>query len=217
MNEKFFDLKKEKQDRMINAALKAFALSGYRHASTDDIVREHKKCDRSWYKGLLFHYFESKLGVYAFVYDYSVRYLLLELSTAVDAKETDLFALMQQVECGKMHAMCRYPYLQQFLNRAQSENVSEALLAAEESRRRLEDAYEAIYEKADLTAYASAKDAQKLRKMLELTIKGLMNERILEDAFQPEMLYEEITEYLNLSRRLAERSTQPSDEAFSEK
>ena len=212
MNEKFFDLKKEKQDRMINAALKAFALSGYRHASTDDIVRE-----AAISKGLLFHYFESKLGVYAFVYDYSVRYLLLELSTAVDAKETDLFALMQQVECGKMHAMCRYPYLQQFLNRAQSENVSEALLAAEESRRRLEDAYEAIYEKADLTAYASAKDAQKLRKMLELTIKGLMNERILEDAFQPEMLYEEITEYLNLSRRLADRSTQPSDKEFSEK
>ena len=26
MNEKFFDLKKEKQDRMINAALKVFAL-----------------------------------------------------------------------------------------------------------------------------------------------------------------------------------------------
>lgn len=212
MNEKFFDLKKEKQDRMINAALKAFALSGYRHASTDDIVRE-----AAISKGLLFHYFESKLGVYAFVYDYSVRYLLLELSTAVDAKETDLFALMQQVERGKMHAMCGYPYLQQFLNRAQSENVSEALLATEESRRRLEDAYEAIYEKADLTGYASEEDVRKLRKMLELTIKGLMNERILEDAFQPEMLYEEITEYLNLSRRLAERSTQPSDEEFSEK
>ena len=40
MNEKFFDLKKEKQDRMINAALKVFALHGYRHACTDDIVKE---------------------------------------------------------------------------------------------------------------------------------------------------------------------------------
>lgn len=212
MNDKFFDLKKEKQDRMINAALKVFALGGYRHASTDDIVRE-----AAISKGLLFHYFESKLGVYAFVYDYSVRYLLLELSTAVDAKETDLFTLMRQVECGKMHAMCGYPYLQPFLSRAQSENVSEALLATEESRRRLEEGYEAIYEKADLTGYVSPEDARKLRKMLELTIKGLMNERILEDAYQPEMLYEEITEYLDLSRRLAERSTQPSDEEFSEK
>ena len=34
MNGKFFDLKKEKQDRMINAALKVFAQQGYRHAST---------------------------------------------------------------------------------------------------------------------------------------------------------------------------------------
>ena len=40
MNEKFFDLKKEKQDRMINASLKVFAMNGYAHASTDDIVRE---------------------------------------------------------------------------------------------------------------------------------------------------------------------------------
>ena len=39
MNEKFFDLKKEKQDRMINAALKVFAMNGYGHASTDEIVR----------------------------------------------------------------------------------------------------------------------------------------------------------------------------------
>ena len=35
MNEKFFDLKKEKHDRMINVSLKVFAASGYAHASTD--------------------------------------------------------------------------------------------------------------------------------------------------------------------------------------
>ena len=212
MNEKFFDLKKEKQDRMINAALKVFALNGYRHASTDDIVRE-----AAISKGLLFHSFENKLGVYAFVYDYSVRYLLLELSTAVDAKETDLFILMQQVETGKMHAMCGYPYLQPFLNRAQAENVNEALVAVEERKQQMEEAYENIYTRADLGKYAAAEDVVKLRKMMELTIKGLMNERILEDAFQPEMLYEEILEYLQLSRRLAERSGQPSDEEITEK
>lgn len=201
MNEKFFDLKKEKQDRMINAALKVFALHGYRHAGTDDIVRE-----AAISKGLLFHYFGSKLGVYEFVYDYSVRYLLLELSTAVDVKETDLFTLLQQVENGKMHAMCGYPYLQPFLNRAQTENVSEALLAVEERKRQLEDYLESVFARADLGKYASPEDAGKLRKMLDLTIRGLMNERILEDAFQPEMLYEEILEYLDLGRRLLEQN-----------
>ena len=60
MNEKFFDLKKEKQDRMINAALKLFAENGYRRASTDDKVKE-----AGISKGLLFHYFISKIGLYA--------------------------------------------------------------------------------------------------------------------------------------------------------
>ena len=95
-------------------------------------------------------------------------------------------------------------------------DVSETVEEADPAQQ-LEDYLESVFARADLGKYASAEDAVKLRKMLELTIKGLMNERILEDAFQPEMLYEEITEYLNLSRRLAERSTQPSDEAFSEK
>ena len=210
MNEKFFDLKKEKQDRMINAALKVFALNGYRHAGTDDIVRE-----AAISKGLLFHYFGSKLGVYEFVYDYSVKYLQLELSTVVDEKETDLFVLMQQVECAKMHAMCGYPYLQQFLNRAQTENVSEALMAVEEKKQQLEETYGAIYAKADLEKYVSSEDVVKLRKMLELTIKGLMNERILEGAFQPEMLYEEILEYLNLAGKLA--NAKPSGAEAEEK
>ena len=66
MNDKFFDLKQEKQDRMINASLKIFSRGGYRHASTDEIVKE-----AGISKGLLFHYFGSKLGLYGFLFDYS--------------------------------------------------------------------------------------------------------------------------------------------------
>ena len=127
MNERFFDLNREKQDRMINAALKVFAMQGYRHASTDEIVKE---ADIS--KGLLFHYFQSKLGLYTFIYDYSVRFVTLELRACVDPFTTDLFDLMKQMELGKMHAMKAYPYMQQFLNRSLTEDVSEALLAVEE-------------------------------------------------------------------------------------
>ena len=37
MDDKFFDLKKEKQDRILNGALKIFALNGYKNGSTDVI------------------------------------------------------------------------------------------------------------------------------------------------------------------------------------
>ncbi len=197
MNGKFFDLKKEKQDRMINAALKVFALNGYRHASTDDIVRE-----AAISKGLLFHYFESKLGLYTFIYDYSVRYMSLELSTIVDAQETDLFELMKQTENARLRAMRGYPYMQQFLNRAQSENVSEALLAIEEKRNILNEVYEEIWKRVDSGKLPPEVDCDKLRNMLELTIKGLMTERFVDASFQPDMLYQEIVGYLDMVKRL---------------
>ena len=134
MNSKFFDMKKEKQDRMINAALKVFAIQGYRHGSTDDIVRE-----ASVSKGLLFHYFGSKLGVYSFIYDYSVRYMNLEIRSTVNPEERDLFMVMKQTERARMHAMRGYPYMQQFLNRSMAEDCCEALAAVGEKRKTLEE------------------------------------------------------------------------------
>lgn len=200
MNEKFFDIKKEKQDRIINAALKAFALKGYRHASTDDIVR-----DAAVSKGILFHYFESKLGLYEFVYEYSVRFMLLELSQAVDANGTDLFDVVKQIELARMRAMKGYPYMQQFLNRTVAEDVSEALLAMEEKRDVLEGAYESIYARIDFDAYGGEVMGRKLLKMMDLTVKGLMTERFLDASFQPEMLYEEIIGYIDMMKTLCKR------------
>ncbi len=185
---------------MINAALKMFALHGYRHASTDDIVRE-----AAISKGLLFHYFESKLGLYAFVYDYSVRYMTLELSTTIDAKEKNMFELLKQMERARLHAMRGYPYMQQFLNRSMAEDVSEALLAIEEKRNMLVEVYENIQRQMDFTDLLAGVNGEKLCKMLDFTIKGLMTERFQDASFQPEMLYEEIVDYLDMMKKIVER------------
>lgn len=203
MNGKFFDLKKEKQDRMINAALKTFAFHGYRHASTDDIVRE-----ASVSKGLLFHYFESKLGVYSFIYDYSVRYTILELRSTVDAKEKDLFELMKQTERARLQAMRGYPCMQAFLDRSMSEDVSEALLAVEEKRIALEEAYQGVEARIDYNLLPPGVDGKKLRRMLGFTVRGLMAESFRDASCQPEMLYQEICDYIDMTRRLVYRPTE---------
>lgn len=197
MNSKFFDLKKEKQDRMINAVLKVFALQGYRHGSTDDIVRE-----AAISKGLLFHYFGSKLGAYRFVYDYSVRYMNLELRSAMGAGERDLFVIMKQIEYARMRAMKGYPYMQQFLNRSQWEDSCEALLSVEEKRNVLAETYAAIDGQIDYNALPAGVDGKKLRKMLDFTIKGLLAEGFQDASFQPEILYEEICGYLDMIKSI---------------
>lgn len=208
MNGKFFDLKKEKQDRMINAALKIFALHGYRHASTDDIVKE-----ASISKGLLFHYFESKLGVYHFVYDYSVRYMSLELKSAVNPKEKNLFEILRQMEYGKMMAMRGYPYMQQFLNEAMHENVSEALLSIEEKRNELSALYEHLLSQADISLLPHAIDTTKLVRMLDYTSRGLMASHFQDASFQTEMLYNETIEYIDLLEQMTENCRSEDPEA----
>ena len=65
--------------------------------------------------------------MYTFIYDYSVRYMTLELKTTVSSEETDMFELLKQVEQAKLQALRGYPYMQQFLVRSISEDVSEAL------------------------------------------------------------------------------------------
>lgn len=206
MNAKFFDLKKEKQDRMINAALKVFALHGYRHASTDDIVKE-----AAISKGLLFHYFGSKLGVYSFIYDYSVKYMALELSTAVSAKQTDMFEILKQQEFARMQAMKGYPYMQQFLNRSMSEDVEEAVNAVSEMKTAYLLKNEELIGQMDFSFLPVGTDARKLLKMMDLTIKGVMTERFFDESFQPEMLYEEVVSYLDLVKKLTVPAS-PSEE-----
>lgn len=197
MNGKFFDLKKDKQDRMINAALKVFAMHGYKHASTDDIVKE-----AAISKGLLFHYFGNKLGLYTFIYEYSVRYITLELKSAAASGEEDLFEIIKLEEQAKLQALKGYPYMQQFLNRCMKEDVSEALLAIEEKREALQQAYERIESRADMSRLPAGVDGKKLITMLDFTIKGLMTERFYDSSFHAEMLFQEVCEYLDMMKKL---------------
>ncbi len=197
MNEKFFDLKKEKQDRMINASLKVFAMNGYEHASTDDIVKE-----AAISKGLLFHYFISKLGLYSFIYDYSVRYIMLELSTGVSSKETDYFKLLDQIKFAQLQVMKNYPYMLQFINSSNDEIVSEALVETEDKRSVLPGQYAQIMERADLGRFKKDTDVKMLTKMLAFTADGLMREQFMNGSFQPEIYYKETRQYFDMMKTL---------------
>lgn len=200
MNEKFFDLKKEKQDRMINASLKIFATNGYKHASTDDIVKE-----AGISKGLLFHYFASKLGLYTFLYDYSTRFMKLELTTGVLSSAHDYFEIRKQIEFAKMQVLKNYPHMQHFLDSCAMENVSEALMATERQRNVLSDVYAVLKNQADRSRFPADVSYEKLDTMLDYTISGLMHAHFRDDSFQPEMLYQEIVSYLNMMKLIAYR------------
>ena len=196
MNAKFFDLKQEKQDRMVNAALKIFALNGYSHASTDDIVKEAHIS-----KGLLFHYFDSKIGVYSFIYDYSVRFISLELSSAIDPNETSYFEILRQMEAAKMKVLQSYPYMFMFLHTCTKEDIPEAVLAVETAKAQLASNEATILQKAD-ESVKSKKNFSEYMKMLTFTINGIMESSLYDGSFNAEMNYKENIKYINLTESL---------------
>lgn len=199
MNEKFFDLKKEKQDRMINAALKLFAENGYRRASTDDMVKE-----AGISKGLLFHYFGSKLGLYEFVYDYSVKFLTMELSSVLHQEETDFFVLRGQIEQAKAAVMKNFPYVQMFLYRASKEDETEALTAITEKRQQLRELYDSMYSHVDESSVAGG-SPDRIRRMTDYTLNGLLEDLLRMNSFSPEGYLAEAQAYLDELQRLCGR------------
>lgn len=200
MNDKFFDLKKEKQDRMINGALKIFALNGYQKASTDDIVKE-----AGISKGLLFHYFGSKAGLYVFVYEYSARYMAMELQRAVSLRERDLFLLFVQIEEAKNVLLRNYPYMQKFL-------LSSREITDEKIREEIKDytnlsgnAMNEALERADYDRLLPGVDEKLLIRSMHYVTRGLM-ETALTEKLDSEFVHKEAVDFCMMMR---EKFTKP--------
>ncbi len=180
MNEKFFDLKKTKQDRMINGIMKVFAMDGYRDAGTEDMVRE-----AGISKGLLFHYFDNKLGAYAFVYSYAVRYLNLELDGTLNPEEKDPYVIAKQAQDAVIAAMKNYPYIQYFLQRTVFETQEEALKATAVMRGQLAGLQMRIRNQADPVLFGD-RDPEMTWKLMDYAIRGLTEERVRKGVEDPE-------------------------------
>lgn len=113
MNEKFFQLPEEKQQRIINAGFRVFFESSYKKSPMSEIAAE---ADIS--KSLLFHYFHNKKELYLFLWDKAAEISIRFLTEYHCYDSTDLFELM---ECGmyaKFQIIKRYPHMAAFTVRA---------------------------------------------------------------------------------------------------
>ena len=183
---------------MINAALLVFAKYGYHHATTDDIV---KTAEIS--KGLLFHYFGSKIGLYAFLYDYATRFVTLELAqNNVGKNEAGYFELYKQILSAKAAAMSQYPYILLFLKKAEEETYAEAVGEIEERREKYNRIMEALQEKADITTFPMEISYNMVWDMLEYTIDGIMNSHLKGDSFRVDLFLAEALEYVDMVSKM---------------
>lgn len=196
MNEKFFDLKKERQNRIINASLQVFAKYGYEHASTDEIVKVAEVS-----KGLLFHYFINKKGLYLFLIDYSYRFMELEIKSEVHENESDFFALQLGILKGETSVMRKYPYMKLFM-----EQILEEKDIEDEMLTQTIEKYKTLYRNMlENVVYSGIKDGVNLMKvadMISYTGMGVMKKLIIEDCLDPDNYARQMGGYLIMISKL---------------
>ncbi|MRH43675.1 TetR family transcriptional regulator [Aquibacillus halophilus] len=181
MYSKFLSLEPEKQQRIVNAALKEFGQKGYEKASTNEIVK-----NAGISKGLLFHYFQNKKQLNIFLFEYSVEMMMDEFFGEMDLLEKDVLKRYVQITRLKLNLFKKYPSMFDFITNAiQDESVKEQTKLKET----IESAYHKVFDGIDYSLFKEGVDIQKALQVIIWTFQGFGEQE------QENMKELDITEY----------------------
>ena len=140
MNEKFFSLPQEKQQRILNAGFRVFSENSYKKSPMSEIAEE-----AGISKALLFHYFRNKQELYLFLWDRAAEITVQYLTAYKCYEPTDLFEMMERGMQAKFQIMARYPHMAAFTIKAFYEKDPAV-------HQKIQESYRAAFDKKALNA-----------------------------------------------------------------
>jgi len=174
MFSKFLNLQPEKQERILDAAMKEFAQKGFENASTNEIIKE-----AGISKGLLFHYFSNKKNLYLFLYDYCIDLCMKEFYNKINMDETDIFIKLSECMFIKSELIMKYPKFFAFIEVAyretQNEIKSDLQLINEGF---ILSSYTKLFQNIDTSKFKEGLDIKKCINIIFWTIDGFAAEAI---------------------------------------
>ncbi|MBP0964107.1 MAG: TetR/AcrR family transcriptional regulator [Oscillospiraceae bacterium] len=198
MNEKFFTLPKERRDAIINAAMHIFAKYDYKKASTDEIASL-----AGISKGLIFHYFGSKKGLYLFLYDYAANFIMGEMRKFGDTSETDFFKIIVNSQTCKLSMLAKHPDCMTFIIKAFYEDSPEVKSEIDTTFGDIEKSTaKSFLARADLSKLKEDVSPEKLLNIILWFAEGFMRTRTPEELTDLEKLNDIYLEYVEMLRRL---------------
>ncbi|MCL2426457.1 MAG: TetR/AcrR family transcriptional regulator [Oscillospiraceae bacterium] len=199
---KIMAMDSEKRERVINAAMKEFA-KGFKVACTDRIVKE-----AGISKGLLFHYFGTKSGLYNYILENACEVIYNEYLALIDTEQMDIIEKLWQTTLLKMDLSYKHPALFDFLAKAyveQKENPDAE--TAKYFAKTRSDAVEKVLENIDTSLFKDGIDAKKAANIALWTLNGystsqITNTKSMEDyQNEYERYLEELKEYIEILRK----------------
>ena len=182
--ERFLALPREKQERIIEAGFLCLGKMGYKKASAQDIADS-----AGISKGMIFHYFGSKKGMYRYLLQLALGEVIAAFQTGFDPSVTDFFDRMLMFSNCKISCLTKHPSLLAFLASDYTEAEPEVV---DLTREFLEQG-----SKIRMDSLMSVEDQHRFKKpeYAELTKNLLMNygEKYVQSAAS--MKIEQLVEY----------------------
>lgn len=171
----FNNLKIEKQELIINAAIKEFVQDGFEKASTNKIVK-----GANISKGSLFNYFTSKKDLYVYLIDYSIE-VTDKIFEQIDYDETDIFKRIENIGVQKLHIQLEHPQIFDFLASSIQEEAAEV---KDIIKQKIDPIYDQgtkkIYAQIDYSKFREDVDVGKAIEILNWTMFGFGEKGIKE-------------------------------------
>ncbi|MGM0523991.1 MAG: TetR/AcrR family transcriptional regulator [Bacillota bacterium] len=187
MTTTFHNIEPDKQQRIIEVAMKHFAEDGYKDASTNKMVKE-----AGIGKGMLFYYFKTKYDLYIYLVDYGLDVMEQEFFNQVDLSEGDFIERMYQIAKQKMHVFKHHPHLMTFLQTVllyskENQPLPPELIARYDVL--VKEGMQKMYQNIDVSYFKEQMDAEKAMRLIEWSIGGYqqtlteqLKQQVLTDA-----------------------------------
>ena len=207
MSDKFTGLDKEKQQKILRAALREFTTNGYENASTNQIVEEAEIA-----KGSLFYYFKTKQDLYRYLIEYSLNFITEEFLNKIEQAKNkiDLIEKFRRMSRLKLQAYSKNPDVFNFLGAIYVNNESADL--PEELISRTERIKKQIladfYQNVDTSLFRQDISPERVTRLIRWSIEGY-ERKLIQDIrgkkmtnidFQP--YWDEYHDFLDLLKKI---------------
>ena len=198
MYERFYALDKEKQDRIINAAMNEFNKGGYQKASMNDLTAQ-----AGISKGALFYYFGNKKRLYFFLYDYAqsiLRTMGRETSVIgsrdlLDKLETYLLSIIKSVR--------QYPHIQGFIASFKNETHKDVIDEVQSMAKNSEDeVIDFLLSDFDSSLFRDDMAIDKVLYTIQCTLQGVIDTFITDADKDLSWVRKQIISYMGFFRQV---------------
>lgn len=198
----FSSLKSEKQERILNSALKEFAKNGYKNAMTDQIAKEANIS-----KGSLFQYFNNKKELFLFLYDHALDIIMNEFFQKINSDEKDILERMRQILSIEFTLLGRYPDVFDFIETVNREvSIDVVYDLKDRNNEYIARSYASLLENIDTTLFKADMEINAAIDVIIWTMEGFGNRQkekakhhSLKELDMDEII-DEADVYLNLLR-----------------